>query len=174
MKTGFEQPHESTEVAHKMAVVTGATAVFMRDLCDDMMKLHMLTGDDDMPEIAQVCAARLLYSPRCADIEAIVDAVLEHPDGMPVIANTDLLAEIMAQYAETASAQRGGTSRQYRRDTLIPGIVHASCSQPEVSADDANVFLDSINNQQSFKPRTQFQHIVCNAINTMPQQATWT
>jgi len=171
MKTGFEQPHESLAESHKMAVITGATAVFMRDLCSDMMKLHMLTGDKDMPVIAQACATRLLYSQRCADIEAIVDAVMAHPDGMPVVANTDLLAEIMERYTEATSAQRSGTSRQYRRDTLIPNIVQ-SASSP--SMDDADDFLDSINHQHRFEPKTQFQQIVYHAINTMPQQATWT
>ena len=171
MKSGSELPHESLAETHKMAVVTGATAVFMRDLCSDMIKLHMLTGDKNMALIAQVCAARLLDTPRCANIESIVDAVLTHPDGMPVIENTDLLAEIMERYTEATSAQRGGTARQYRRDTLIPGIVQ-SASSP--SMEDADAFLDAINQQTEFEPQTRFQQIVYNAINTMPQQAIWT
>lgn len=171
MKSGSELPHESLAETHKMAVVTGATAVFMRDLCSDMIKLHLLTGDDDMPVIAQVCAARLMDTPRCADLESIVDAVLSHPDGMPIIENTDLLTEIMERYAEATSAQRNGNARQYRRDTLIPSIVQ-SASTP--SLDDAYEFIDSINQQPEFEPQTRFQQIVFNAINTMPQQAVWT
>ena len=174
MKTGFNQLQQASESTHKMAIITGATAVFMKHLCQDMIKLHMLTGDNDMPQIAQLCAARILRSQKCADIEAIVDAVIAHSDGMPVIENTELLSEIMERYTETTGAERNGNAKQFRAQTLIPDIVNTAATQMLPSEDEALRFLDSINSQKSFEPSSHFQRIVCNAINIMPQQMTWT
>lgn len=174
MKTGLDQSHNDISSPHKMAIITGATAVFMKELCQDMIKLHMLTGDNNMPQIAQACAARILRSKKCAQLETIVDAVIRHPDGMPHIENTVLLAEILQRYDETAGAERNGTARQFRKNTLIPDIVQSASAQEAVSEDEANAFIDSINSQQTFEPQTHFQQIVCNAINTLPQQMTWT
>ena len=171
MKTGHELGQNPAARSHKMAIVTGATSVFMRELSRDMMKLHVLTGDDDMSGIAAACAARLLQSQRCAELEAIVETVLDHEDGMPEIANTALLAEILACYSDAARAERTGTAATNRRETLIPAIVEQSMPQDPIGEDEATRFVNSINeyNQtwEAYMPSTPFQMIICNAINKL-------
>ena len=171
MKTGREPGDGERERSHKMAIVTGATSVFMRDLCADMAKLHVLTGDEDMGGIAHACAARLLQSARCNELETIVQQVLEHDDGMPVVANTALLAEIMACYSDAVRAERTGTAAEYRRATLIPAIVAHSMPQGAVTEEEATKFVNSINaytcTWDQYVPTTPFQIIVCNAINKL-------
>jgi len=170
MKTGREIGYGERERSHKQAIITGATSVFMRDLSSDMMKLHALTGDEDMAGIAVACAARLLQSSKCRELEAIVQQVLEHDDGMPEIPNTALLADIMACYSGALRAERTGTAAQYRRETLVPAIV-GQAIVPEVNDDEATRFVNSINAYTStwkdFTPETPFQIIVCNAINKL-------
>ena len=174
MRTGFDQTQQSFDTTHKMAVVTGATAVFMKHLCQDMMMVHMLTGDNNMAQIAQACAARIMQSKKCADIEAIVEAVLAHPDGLPYIENTKLLAEIMQRYSETAAAEQAGTAKHFRKNTLVPDIVSAASTQNILSEEEAVSFIESINSQEAFKPTSAFQQIVYSAINTLQQDMTWT
>ena len=169
-----EEPYESFERSHKMAIMTGATKVFMRDLCTDMMKLHMLTGDEDMGGILQACAARLLYSPKCHELEALVEQVMEHPDGMPEVENKALLAEVMACYSDAARAERTGMAARWRREHLVPGIMQESMPQGTIDDDEATGFINSINAYnsiwESFTPTSPFQQIVCNAINTLPHE----
>jgi hypothetical protein len=159
-----------------MAIVTGATSVFMRMLCADMTKLHLITGDEDMGNIAQVCGARLLQSTICKELEMLVQQVLEHDDGMPQIANVSLLAEVMACYSDALSAERTGTAAKYRRETLIPDLVAHATSRNGVSDAEAVEFVKSINVSSSewshFVPTSPFQTIVCNAINKLAQQET--
>ena len=168
-----EEPYEAFAHTHKMAIITGATRVFMRDLCTDMMKLHVLTGDEDMGGILQACAARLLYSARYSELENLVEEVLEHPDGMPVVTNPALLAEVMACYSDAARAERTGTAAQWRREQLVPSIVQESMPQRTIGDEEAAGFISSINIYNSmwstFTPTSPFQQIVCNAINTLPQ-----
>lgn len=159
-----------------MAIVTGATSVFMRMLCADMTKLHLITGDEDMGNIAQACGARLLQSAICKELEIIVKQVMEHDDGMPRIANVALLAEVMASYSDALSAERTGTAAKYRRETLIPAVVAHATSLNGINDAEAAEFVKSINvctsNWSQFAPTTPFQTIVCNAINKLAQQET--
>lgn len=174
MKTGREPEYGERERSHKMAIVTGATGVFMQDLCADMARLHALTGDEDMAGIAHACAARLLQSQKCRELETIVHQVLEHDDGMPVVANKALLANVMACYSDALRAERTGTAAQYRRETLIPAIVaHAMPNPSEVAItdEDATKFVNSINaytyTWEHYVPTSPFQIIICNAINKL-------
>lgn len=168
MRTGRQVVQDGTTNSHVAAVVTGATAVFTQDLCRDMFTVQRLTGDDDIPGIARACACRLMKSSKCAELERIVTAVVESPDGMPELENTPLLAEVLQVYSEAARAERTGASAHFRRNTLVPAIVDTAMTTTDLNDVEAVAFLSSIDAHEaeweSFVPATPFQHIVCNAI----------
>jgi hypothetical protein len=169
MKTG--DGITDTYQAHRMAIVTGATTVLLQDLCQDMFTLVKITGDKDMAGIAKACASKLIHSPKCREIEVIVDAVLEHDDGMPDIPNRALLAEIMACYSAAARAERTGSSAQFRQTLLVPAIVAQAMDTVAPEGDAAVSFVNSINQYHSawdsYLPCTPFQFIVRDAINSI-------
>ena len=151
-------------------MVTAATAVFMNDLCRDMIALHLATGDDDMRGIAHSCAGRLLLDPKFEHIENILTRIIEHPDGMPELGESALLAEVLACYSEAARAERTGQGTAFRRDKLIPAIVQAATESKPMSDEQAIAFVTSVNAAntvwESYVPQTPFQQIVCDAIST--------
>jgi hypothetical protein len=169
MQTGRQVLHDPSVGAHTTAVITGATAVFTKDLCRDMFAVQQLTGDTDVPGIARACAHRLMKSEKCRELEKIVTAVLESPDGMPELENSALLAEVLQVYSEAARAERAGESQQFRKDLLVPALVQ--CAMDEATPGDPTAFISSINAYESewdsFGPTTPFQHIVCQAISSM-------
>ena len=173
MQTGHDMIEAGrTADIHKMAIVTGATSVFMHDLCSDMAMLQRITGDTDMAGIAKACAARLVHGEKYRELELIVDSVIEHEDGMPEIENRPLLAEILACYSGVARAERTGQASEYRRTFLVPAIVADAMETDVPEGDEAVAFLNSINQYHSawdcYQPSTPFQIIVRDAINGIP------
>ena len=75
MKTGHHLPHEDPYLVHRQAITTGAVRVFMKQLCADMMRLHLFTGDTDMDGILQSCATRLLQMGRLSTCSARASAM---------------------------------------------------------------------------------------------------
>lgn len=169
MQTGIQVLHDTSVGPHTKAIITGATAVFTKDLCRDMFAVQQLTGDTDVPGIVRACAHRLMKSKKCQELEKIVMAVLESPDGMPELENAALLAEVLQVYSEAARAERAGESQRFRTDVLVPALVQ--CAMDEATPVDPVAFITSINAYEaewnSFVPTTPFQHIVCQAISSM-------
>jgi len=170
MHSGQDHPQYDRSAVHKQAMLTAATAVFMNDLCKDMIALHLATGDADMRGIAQSCAGRLLLGHKFVQIENMLTRIIEHPDGMPDLGESALLAEVMACYSEAARAERIGEARVCRRDKLIPAIGQAATECDPMSDEQAIAFVTSINAAntvwESYEPTTPFQQIVCDAIST--------
>lgn len=169
MKTGHDATQPAHCHAHRMAIVTGATSVFLRDLCRDMAWLRTITGDTDVPGIAKACACRIMQSAKYNEIESIVDKVLAHDDGMPEIENRPLLAEIMACYSMASRAEREGTASDFRQNMLVPAIVEEAMETKLPEEEEAVAFVNSINHYYSlwdtYLPSTPFQIIVHDAIN---------
>lgn len=169
MRTGHDLTQPAPCHAHRMAIVTGATAVFLRDLCRDMAWLGKLTGDTDVPGIAKACACRIMQSKKYTELETIVNQVLEHDDGMPEVANSTLLSEIMACYGLASNAERDGTASHFRKNMLVPAIVDEAMAIEMPEDDEAEAFIKSINHYNSawdtYLPSTPFQIIVHDAIN---------
>lgn len=168
MRTGCGTVDDSS---HVVAIVTGATAVFTQDLCQDMFTLQRLTGDSNIRGIARACACRLMKSEKCAELEKIVTAVIESPDAMPELEHTALLAEVLQLYSAAARAERTGESGHFRRTILVPAIVNTAMEATALSESEAAVFLSSIDAHEAewntFTPSTPFQHIVFNAISNI-------
>ena len=168
MRTGRSVVKDNTTSSHIAAIVTGATTVFTQDLCRDMFTVQRLTGDNDISGIAGACACRLLKSSKCAELERIVTAVVESPDGLPQLEHTPLLAEVLQVYSEAARAERTGASTDFRRNTLVPAIVHTAMESAALTESDTVGFLSVIDAYKQewnlFVPATPFQHIVVNAI----------
>lgn len=154
---------------HVQAFVTAATTVFMHDLCHLMVQYQCAVEGGNMQDIARCCALHLLHSSKCKELEAMVLQVIEHADGMPQLAQSDLLHEVMLVYGGTSEAQRSGTAASYRRNHLVPAIVEAAVTQ---SDDIDSTIVDSIVSWESkwsqFVPATPFQQVVCQAINKLP------
>ena len=169
MKTGHDMTAPSHCQTHRMAVVTGATAVFLRDLCKDMAWYRSLTGGEDVAYAARACACRILQSTRYREIETVVDAVLAHDDGMPEIANKAVLSEIMACYGMAHESERNGTAADFRQNTLVPAIVDDAFQTALPAQEEADAFLASVSHcagmWDSYTPCTPFQTIVYDAIN---------
>jgi len=174
MKTGYNLPHEDPYYVHRQAITTGAVRVFMKQLCADMMRLHVYTGDTDMDAILQSCATRLLQMEKTRRLELLVNEVMTHETGMPDIQDQRLLAEVLECYSDAARALRIGEQRQWRTDTMIPDIIQQATPTGAESCDDAEAFVNSINqyNGQAFVPHTPFQQMVSRSINGMLQQVT--
>ncbi len=174
MKTGHHQPHEDPYYVHRQAITTGALRVFMKQLCSDMMRLHMCTGDTDMPGILQACANRLLQVDKTRRLEVLVEQVLAHESGMPDIQDQQLLAEVLECYSDAARAHRLGEERQWRTDIMIPDIIQQATPICPTSSNDAEAFVNSINqySRQAFVPCSAFQQMVVRAINGILQQET--
>lgn len=174
MKTGHHLPHEDPYLVHRQAITTGAVRVFMKQLCADMMRLHLFTGDTDMDGILQSCATRLLQMEKTRRLELLVEEVLAHETGMPDIKDQQLLAEVLECYSDAARAQRMGQERQWRSEMLIPDIIQQATPTGRESCDDAEAFVTSINqyNGMPFVPHTPFQQMVSMSINGMLQQET--
>lgn len=169
MRTGRGIAQDGTTSSHVVAIVTGATAAFTQDLCRDMFTVQKLTGDTDISGIARACACRLMKSSKCAELEKIVAAVVESPDGMPDLEHTPLLAEVLQLYSVAERAERTGASREFRSNTLVPAIVDTAMSAAVLSESEAIAFLSSIDAHEAewstFEPTTPFQRIVFDAIN---------
>lgn len=151
---------------HTQAIVTGATAVFVRDLYRCMYVLQSITGNDDVPEVARVCANYLLAAPRCKALEKLVTDVLEHPHGLPVAENQALLAEVMHFYHDAREAERAGTKSTYHQSQLVPEIMQSeNIIIPQGT--EAQLFISTVQNAPDIVPSTPFEHIVCAAINNL-------
>mgnify|MGYP003389011651 CR=1 FL=1 len=174
MKTGHHLPHQDPYHVHRQAITTGALRVFMKQLCTDMMRLHMFTGDTDMDGILQSCVTRLLQMEKTRRLELLVEEVLAHETGMPDIPDQQLLAEVLECYSDAARAHREGEESTWRTDTMIPDIIQQATPTGHASGDDAEAFVTSINqyNGQAFVPHTAFQQMVSRSINGMMQQET--
>ena len=151
---------------HVQAVVTGATAVFVRDLYNCMCMYQQITQNDCIPDVARTCANYLLQMPKCQQLEHIVHQVMEHPDGMPVVDHPQLLQEIMEFYSDARKAEASGDFINYRKNQLIPKVMmQSNVELPEPSV--AQHFVSTIDRTPYIKPQTAFQHIVCAAVDNL-------
>ena len=169
MRTGYNVRIDATLDPHVSAVITGATTVFTRDLCNDVFRLQMLTGDDDIEAIVRSCAYRLLQTDKCKKLETLVTSVIASDDGRPVIEDHALLSEVMQVYESANTAERQGVGPQFRTQQLIPAIIESASMGHDMNDDEAQHFLDEINQNQEhaaqFVPTTAFEQVVFAAIN---------
>ena len=167
MRTGRDVLDQATLSVHCRAIITGATAVFTQDLCKHMFSVESHSGEYTMSSIAKACAYHLLQSPKYTELEGIVSAVLESPDGMPDIANKALLAEVLQVYSQSAAAERAGHAAQFRQNTLVPALVEQAYE--DSSTFDISAVCEKVEEfaaaWEAYVPETAFQHIVRQAIN---------
>ena len=169
MRTGQHDvlhPHELTP--HVKAIVTGATSVFSRDLCNAMFQVQHQTGCEDVSAVAKACASQLLCSDKCASLEKLVADVVTSADGMPDIEDKQLLAEVLHDYNGLSGAAMSGSLSEYRTDTLVPTIVEKAM-ESVTDRSDSTLTLEKVHELalqwESFEPVTAFQQIVYNCIN---------
>lgn len=172
MRTGFDAAATPGVDNHTQSFITAATTVFMHDLCNYMIRYQMLTGTEDVREVARCCALYHLQSTRCKDLERMVEQVIEHPDGMPQLPVSHTLRDVMFAYENAAPAIRAGNAAQYRREQVVPAIVESAMQQDIADDDEDALFVQHIgewsSQWQQFEPSTPFEQIVFRAINTMP------
>lgn len=151
---------------HVQAIVTGATAVFVKDLYNCMCMYQSITEQTNIPDVARMCANYLLQMPRCQQLEHIVHQVIEHPDGLPVVDHPDLLNEIMEFYDDARQAEASGDMKSYRQNKLMPQVMQPNNAElPEPLL--AQQFVHTIDSTPSVTPQTPFQHIVCAAVDKL-------
>lgn len=169
LRTGADVLESNELSVHVKAVITGATAVFTQDLCRDMFTLQAHVEENQMPIVARACACRIMKGDKCAQLEALVTAVIDSPDGMPEVDNQPLLREVLAVYSDTAHAERNGHAAQFRQQQLIPGIIENAYQTSGIAEQDAGQFIERMQEYadewDSFQPCTAFQQIVVDAIN---------
>ena len=168
MRTGradIRTQHELTP--HVKAIVTGATSVFARELCQAMFQVQHDTGCEDLPSVAKACASQLMCSDKCAALEKLVADVVSSDDGMPQVENTELLAEVLRDYSELSGAASDNTLSDYRTETLVPSIVEQAMeSVTEDTSEELTLEeVQTLATQwDSFVPVTAFQQIVHDCI----------
>lgn len=172
MQTGQDITGHTLSQAHCIAVVTGATAVFLRELCHDIALLRLLpSSQENLGDMAKACACRIMHTSQHREMEAIVEAVLAHKDGMPEIQNKTVLAEIMACYTMARQAEISGTAKHFRQNILVPAIVEEAFEASESCQRDAEALLKAVQPYssmwKSYTPSSPFQVILHDAINNV-------
>lgn len=169
MQTGSDVLQSGELSPHQRAFVTSATAVFMRQLCEEMFKVQTSTGSDNIKGIAMVCACRMLKTDKCAELERMVNDVISCPDGMPELENKELLSEVLQVYEGASQAERGNNGREFRRDVLVPALVEDAMRAISPTESESQNLLESVEQcseeWNAFEPATPFQHIVVDCVN---------
>ena len=151
---------------HVQAIVTGATAVFVKDLYNCMCMYQSITEQTNIPDVARACANYLLQMPRCQQLEHIVKQVIDHPDGLPVVDYPELLDEIMKFYYDARQAEASGDTKSYREKQLLPQVMQLDDAQlPTPSV--AQQFVHTIDSTPHIAPQTPFQHVVYAAVDKL-------
>ena len=170
-KTGIDILQSPGLTVHEKAIVIGASAVFMQDLCKDMYSLQALVDEEQAHIVARACACRALKSEKCGQLEHIVTQVLDSDDGMPEIENQELLAEILSVYGDTVRAENNGTSDEHMKEVVVPNIVEQAYRASGVYQQSEEAFISEMQKYadewEDFQPCTGFQRIVYDAINNI-------
>lgn len=168
-KTGFDILQSTELTTHERAIVTGASAVFMKDLCRDMYALQSIVEPEQAPAVARACACRALKSEKCAQLEQIVSQVLDSEDGMPEIQNKALLSEILAVYGGSVEAQQEGKWSEHLNESIVPTIVDQAYVESQFDTQNPDDFISEmqkhVDEWDAFEPCTAFQQLVYDAIN---------
>jgi len=130
------------------SIVTGAVTVFLTDLVGTVRTLQNITHETDVPLLLAACANRLLQTPKSQQLESLVEQVMHHPDGIPVIPGP-LLESVLQYYNHDKSA-------------IVPEILASGVVA--LSKDEAAAFVADIRTAAPLVPDTPFQRIVCGAI----------
>lgn len=170
-KTGFDILQSPELTLHEKAIVTGASAVFMKDLCRDMYALQSIVEPEQAQTVTRACACRALKSNKCAQLEHIVTQVLDSEDGMPDIENKALLSEILAVYGGSVEAQQEGKWSEHLKESIIPTIVDQAYVESQFDTQNPEDFISEMQKHadewDAFQPCTGFQQLVYDAINDL-------
>ena len=168
MQTGRALYTSNGNQEHVNAIVVAATAVFTHELCRNIFAGQQRTSAVNIKRVARVCACNLMQSAKCKELEAIVEAVMEAPDGLPTLSNTPVLAEVMQLYHESISAD---DPQAFCQNTLVPAIVETAIEEGVCNEDTVASIACNMNDYERewelFVPSTPFQTIVCSAISNM-------